>query len=78
MAKVSWCHMLQLVSECRYTFSGGADVSDVCLSVVGDRSVWPDRVMMGEQCEARLISPDKPHGSSLSGRMTVSFGLSAT
>lgn len=32
--------MLQLVSGCCHIFSGGADVSDMCLSVVWDRSVF--------------------------------------
>lgn len=42
-------------------------MSDMCLSVVRDRSVWPDRVMTSEQCEVGLISADKPHGTNPTG-----------
>lgn len=70
--------MLQLVPGCCHSFSGGADVSDMSQCGVRQVCVWPDKVMMGEQCEARLISPDKPHGSSLNGRMCLISGLSVT
>ena len=69
-------YVVMLQSVLCHTLPWGADVPAMCLSVVGDMSVF-SRVMMGRRSEARLISPDKPHGSSLSGRMCLVFGLSA-
>lgn len=46
--------------------------------VGGKVCVWPDKVMMGELCEPGLICPDKPHGISLGGRMSLIFSPSAT